>query len=264
MKIDLSGKRAVVSGSTAGIGLAVAQGLAASGAQVVLNGHSTGSLQSATAQITQAVPEAVLQGVVADMATAEGAAKLATDAGPIDILVNSVGLSPQKNFLDLVDEDWLSLFQVNVMSGVRLTQRLLPAMVKKGWGRVVFISSESALNIPPDMIPYGMTKTAELAISRGIAESIPGSGVTVNAVVGGPTTSQAVMKMIEPEVQSSGKSTETVEKEWLQRHRPTSLLQRFSSPEEVANMVVYLCSPQASATTGAALRVDGGVVRSIL
>ena len=264
MQIDLTGKRAVVSGSTAGIGLAIAQGLIASGAQVVLNGQTEQSLHGAIAQIRSAVPDAVLQGVAADLSTSEGATKLAKEAGHADILVNSVGLSPRKTFLDLVDEDWLSLFQINVMSGVRLTQKLLPAMLKQDWGRVVFISSESALNIPPDMIPYGMTKTAELAISRGIAESIPGTGVTVNAVLGGPTTSQAVMQMIEPEAKASGKRDEAVEQEWLRKNRPTSLLRRFSTPEEIANMVIYVCSPQASATTGAALRVDGGVVRSIL
>lgn len=264
MEINLAGRRAVVSGSTAGIGFAIAQGLAASGAEVILNGQTEESLKKAVGQISEAVPRAVLQGVVADMATREGALKLANDAGHADILVNSIGLSPQKQFLDLEDDDWLSLFQINVMSGVRLTQKLLPAMVKQGWGRVVFISSESALNIPPDMIPYGMTKTAELAISRGIAESVPGTGVTVNAVLGGPTTSQAVMKMIEPEIQSSGQSVAAVEQDWIQKNRPTSLIQRFSSPEEIANMVVYVCSPQASATTGAALRVDGGVVRSII
>ena len=264
MLIDLTGKRAVVSGSTAGIGLAIAKGLAAAGAQVVINGQKDESVQDAMAQITKSVPNAVLSGVVADMATADGASKLASSAGHIDILVNSIGLSPQKKFEDLIDEDWLSLFQINVMSGVRLTQKLLPAMVNQGWGRIVFISSESALNIPPDMIPYGMTKLAELAISRGIAESIPGTGVTVNAVLGGPTTSEAVLKMIEPEAKATGKSMEQVEQEWLKANRPTSLIRRFSSPEEVANMVLYVCSPQASATTGAALRVDGGVVRSIL
>lgn len=264
MQIDLTGKRAVVSGSTAGIGFAIAQGLAASGAEVVLNGQTEESIDKAKTQIRESVPHAVLQGVVADMATREGALALVAGAGHVDILVNSIGLSPQKKFLELEDDDWLSLFQINVMSGVRLTQKLLPAMVQQGWGRVVFISSESALNIPPDMIPYGMTKTAELAISRGIAESIPGTGVTVNAVLGGPTTSQAVMKMIEPEAQSSGQPVETVEEDWIKKNRPTSLIQRFSSPEEIANMVVYICSPQASATTGAALRVDGGVVRSIV
>ena len=264
MHIDLSGKRAVVSGSTAGIGFAIAKGLADSGAQVVINGQTDESVQSAIAEIVKAVPKAVLVGVTADMATAEGAAKLAAAAGHIDILVNSIGLSPQKAFTDLTDDDWLNLFQINVMSGVRLTQKLLPAMVQQGWGRVVFISSESALDIPPDMIPYGMTKLAELGISRGIAESVPGTGVTVNAVLGGPTTSQAVLKMIEPQARATGKSMEEVEKDWLEKNRPTSLIRRFSSPDEIANMVVYVCSPQASATTGAALRVDGGVVRSIL
>lgn len=264
MLIDLKGKRALVSGSTAGIGLATAQGLAASGAEVVVNGTSDDKVQQALAAIQKAVPDAVLSGVAANLATAEGAAQLASFAGHIDILVNSVGLSRQKQFEDLTDDDWLDLFQINVMSGVRLTQKLLPAMVKQGWGRVVFISSESALNIPPDMIPYGMTKLAELGIARGIAESVPGTGVTVNAVLGGPTTSQAVMNMIEPEAKKTGKSDEEVEQEWLNKNRPTSLLRRFSTPEEIANMVVYVCSPQASATTGASLRVDGGVVRSVL
>lgn len=264
MRIDLSGKTAVVSGSTAGIGFAIAVGLAEAGARVVVNGRTDVRVKNAVDQIHKAVPTATVSGIASDMATVEGAASLATGVGHADIVVNNVGLSPQKPFADLTDNDWTSLFQINVMSGVRLTQRLLPGMVREGWGRVVFLSSESALNVPPDMIPYGMTKLALLGISRGIAESVPASGVTVNAVLGGPTTSEALTKLLEPQAKQTGQSMKDLEAEWLKKNRPTSLLGRFSTPKEIANMVVYLCSPQASATTGAALRVDGGVVRSVL
>ena len=264
MTLDLSGKKAVVSGSTAGIGFAIARGLAQARAHVVVNGRTDERVREAIEDLKRAIPSAIMTGVTADLGTAEGAAKLAREAGAVDILVNSVGLSPQKDFNELTDEDWTSLFQINVMSAVRLTQRLLPAMVERKWGRVVFLSSESALNVTSDMIPYGMTKLALLGISRGVAESVPASGVTVNAVIPGPTTSEALTKLLSPEAEKSGKTLDEVEQEWLKENRPTSLLRRFSSPEEIANMVVYVCSPQASATTGAALRVDGGVVRSVL
>ncbi len=263
MHIDLSGKRAVVSGSTAGIGLAIAAGLANAGAHVVINGRTEARVQSAIAEIQKTVPKAKLSGAASDMATAAGAAALITQAKEADILVNNVGSATPKPFAELTDEDWTSLFELNVMSGVRLTRHYLPGMVAKGWGRIVFISSESALNIPKEMINYGMTKTAQLAVARGVAESVAGSGVTVNSVLPGPTASESLSTWLEPTAKEQGKSLEEVQQQFLKDNRPTSLIQRFATVEEVANMVVYVCSEQASATTGAALRVDGGVVRFI-
>jgi len=263
MKIDLTGKRAVVSGSTAGIGLAIATGLAQAGAEVIVNGRSEERVQSAITTIREAVPTAILSGIASDLSTAEGAAKLAAGAVEADILVNSVGAALFKSFDDLTDEDWLSMYQINVMSGVRLTKHYLPGMMARGWGRIVFISSESALNPPKEMIDYGMTKAAQLAISRGVAELAAKSGVTVNSVLPGPTRSEGFGAVLEGIAQQTGQTIEKVEKDFLDQNRPTSLLGRFSSTEEVANMVVYVCSQQASATNGTALRVDGGVVRSI-
>jgi NAD(P)-dependent dehydrogenase (short-subunit alcohol dehydrogenase family) len=264
MKIDLTGKRAVVSGSTAGIGLAIATGLAQAGAEVVVNGRTEDRVQSAIATIRAAAPTAILSGIASDLSTAEGAAKLAAGAAESDILVNSVGAALFKSFDDLTDADWLSMYQINVMSGIRLTKHYLPGMMKRGWGRIVFISSESALNPPKEMIDYGMTKAAQLAISRGVAELAAKSGVTVNSVLPGPTRSEGFGAVLEGVAQQTGQTIEQVEKDFLDQNRPTSLLGRFSSTEEIANMVVYVCSQQASATSGAALRVDGGVVRSIV
>ena len=197
------------------------------------------------------------------MATAAGAAALVAQIQHADILVNNVGTANLLPFADLTDEHWTTLFELNVMSGVRLTRHYLPGMVARGWGRIVFISSESALNIPPDMIHYGMTKTAQLAVSRGVAESVAGTGVTVNAVLPGPTRSEILFNWLEPVAKEQGKSLEQVEQDFLAANRPTTLIKRFATTEEVANMVVYVCSEQASATSGAALRVDGGVVRFI-
>jgi NAD(P)-dependent dehydrogenase (short-subunit alcohol dehydrogenase family) len=263
MHIDLTGKRAVVSGSTAGIGLAIARGLAVSGAHVVVNGRTEARVRAAIADIRGTAPDATLSGIASDMATADGAAALAAGAPDADILVNNVGSATLKPFGELTDADWASLFDLNVMSGVRLTRSCLPGMVARGWGRVVFISSESGLNIPKEMVHYGMTKAAQLAVSRGVAESVAGTGVTVNAVLPGPTRSEGLTNWMEPVAKRTGKPLEEVEQGFLAQNRPTSLIKRFATTEEVANMVVYLCSPQASATTGAALRVDGGVVRSI-
>ena len=263
MHINLAGKRAVVSGSTAGIGLAIARGLAAAGAHVVVNGRTEARVQTALKEIQAAVPDAQLSGVATDLATAEGTAAFAAQTPDTDILVNNVGTATFKPFGDLTDEDWTGLFALNVMSGVRLTRHYLPGMVARGWGRVVFISSESAVNIPKEMIHYGMTKTAQLAVSRGVAESVAGTGVTVNSVLPGPTRSEILVNLLTPAAEQAGKTLEQAEQEFLRGNRPTSLLQRFATTEEVANMVVYVCSPQASATSGAALRVDGGVVRFV-
>jgi NAD(P)-dependent dehydrogenase (short-subunit alcohol dehydrogenase family) len=263
MHIDLTSKQAVVSGSTAGIGLGIARGLAAAGAHVVINGRTKERVERAIANIHNAVLNASLSGVVSDVATAAGVASLVARVKDADILVNNVGTAAPKPFAELTDEDWAWLFNLNVMSGVRLTRHYLPGMVERGWGRVVFISSESALNIPKEMIHYGMTKTAQLAVSRGVAESVVGTGVTVNAVLPGPTRSEILLNWLEPTAKQTGKSLEEVEQDWLSANRPTSIIKRFASTDEVANMVVYVCSQQASATTGAALRVDGGVVRFV-
>jgi NAD(P)-dependent dehydrogenase (short-subunit alcohol dehydrogenase family) len=263
MHIDLRGKRAVVSGSTAGIGLAIARGLAGTGAHVVVNGRTEKRVEKAIADIRGSVPNASLSGAAADMATAAGAASLVAQVKDADILVNNVGSATLKPFSELTDDDWTSLFDLNVMSGIRLTRHYLPGMVERGWGRVVFISSESALNIPKEMIHYGMTKTAQLAVSRGVAESVAGTGVTVNAVLPGPTRSEGLLGWLEPVAKQTGKSLEEIEQDFLAANRPTSIIKRFASTEEVANMVVYVCSKQASATSGAVLRVDGGVVRFV-
>jgi len=263
VRIDLTGRRAVVTGSTAGIGRATAEGLARAGAMVVVNGRTTERVEAALAEIRRAVPGVSVTGVAADLATAEGAAALFAHAPDADILVNNVGTAVLRNFVDIADEDWLSLFQLNVMSGVRASRHYLPGMVTRGWGRIVFVSSESALNIPKEMIDYGMTKTAQLAISRGLAESVAGSGVTVNAVLPGPTRSEILGNWMAQQAQGQGITQEEAEQAFLRSARPTSLIGRFATTEEVANMIVYVCSDQASATTGAALRVDGGVLRSI-
>jgi NAD(P)-dependent dehydrogenase (short-subunit alcohol dehydrogenase family) len=263
MIIDLKGRRAVVTGSTAGIGRAIAEGLARAGASVVISGRGAARVAAAQAELRAQFPTVEIEGVVCDMATAEGAATLIAAAGEADILVNNVGTARPKPFAEITDADWLDLFQFNVMSGVRMSRHYLPGMVARGWGRVVFISSESGVNIPKEMIDYGMTKTAQLAISRGLAESVAGTGVTVNAVLPGPTRSESLIKWMQAAADAQGITPEAAERQFLATMRPTTLIGRFASTGEVANMVVYVCSEQASATSGAALRVDGGVVRFV-
>jgi len=263
MIIDLKGRTAVVTGSTAGIGRATAEGLARAGASVVVNGRGRERTDEAVRQLRHAFPEAEISGVAADLATAEGAQALIAQAPDADILVNNVGTAFLRDFVDIADEDWLSLFQLNVMSGVRASRHYLPRMVERGWGRIVFVSSESGVNIPKEMIDYGMTKTAQLAISRGLAESVAGSGVTVNAVLPGPTRSEILGNWMAAQAKDGGITQEEAEQAFLKNNRPTTLIKRFATTDEVANMIVYLCSEQASATTGAALRVDGGVVRFV-
>lgn len=264
MKIDLNGKRALVTASTGGIGYSIARGLAGSGATVILNGRSDKSVDAAVARLKAELPDALVIGATADLGTAQGAATLVDAAGKIDVLVNNAGIYGVQDFFETDDEVWDQYWHTNVMSGVRLSRALLPAMVNNGWGRVVFIASESARNIPADMIHYGVSKTAQLGLARGLAKRVAGSGVTVNSVLPGPTLSDGLADMLQAEVQRSGKSLETVAAEFVMEHRPSSIIQRAASTEEVANMVVYVCSPQASATTGASLRVDGGVVDDIV
>jgi NAD(P)-dependent dehydrogenase (short-subunit alcohol dehydrogenase family) len=263
MIINLKGRTAVVTGSTAGIGRATAEGLARAGASVVVNGRGHERTDEAVRQLRHAFPEGDISGVAADLATAEGTQALFAQAPNADILVNNLGTAFLRDFVDIKDEDWLSLFQLNVMSGVRASRHYLPRMVERGWGRIVFVSSESGVNIPKEMIDYGMTKTAQLAISRGLAESVAGSGVTVNAVLPGPTRSEILGKWMAAQAQEAGITQEEAEQAFLKNNRPTTLIKRLATTDEVANMIVYLCSEQASATTGAALRVDGGVVRFV-
>jgi NAD(P)-dependent dehydrogenase (short-subunit alcohol dehydrogenase family) len=263
MKIDLSGKTAVVTGSTVGIGFAIAKGLAESGAAVVVNGRTQPAVDRAVAALKAAAPEGIVRGVAADLGTAAGCAALVEAEPATDILVNNLGIFGPQDFFEIPDAEWTRFFEVNVMSGVRLSRAYLPGMLERDWGRIVFLSSESALNIPPEMLHYGVTKTANLAVSRGLAKLAAGSGVTVNAVLPGPTLSEGVEAMLQETAAASGKSIAETAKEFVREHRSSSIIQRAATPEEVANLVVYVASPQASATTGAALRVDGGVVETI-
>ncbi|SIR39203.1 SDR family NAD(P)-dependent oxidoreductase [Enterobacter kobei] len=264
MKIDLTGKLALVTASTGGIGFAIARGLAESGAEVIINGRSESSVNQGIQNLQQVVPGVAVRAAVADLSTPEGVESVLRAASGIDILVNNAGIYGPQDFYSTDDETWENYWQTNVMSGVRLTRALLPGMVQKRWGRVVFISSESALNIPSDMIHYGVTKTAQLSLARGLAKFVAGSGVTVNSVLPGPTMSDGFAAMMKDDMERTGKSLDTLAKEFVMANRPSSVIQRAATVEEVANMVVYVCSTQASATSGAALRVDGGVVDDIV
>jgi NAD(P)-dependent dehydrogenase (short-subunit alcohol dehydrogenase family) len=264
MNLRLDGKTALVTGSTAGIGYAIAAGLAAQGARVIVNGRTQARVDEAIRQMRTQQADAQLTGAVADLGTAAGADHLVKLHPQVDVLVNSVGVFAPKPFEEIPDADWLQFFEINVMSGVRLARAYLPHMRKANWGRIVFISSESGVQIPVEMIHYGVTKTAQIALARGIAESVAGTGITVNSVLPGPTKSEGVGIFVAELAKNEGVSEAKFEKQFFTTMRPTSLLKRFATPDEVANMVVYVCSPAASATNGAALRVDGGVVRAIL
>lgn len=263
MHIDLSGKTAVITGSTKGIGLAIAQDLAAAGAAVIVNGRTQAAVDEAVKAVLAAAPEAKVEGVAADLGGAEGCAQLTAAVAQCDILVNNVGIFGPQDFFETPDADWDRFFQVNVMSGVRLSRAYLSGMAERGWGRVVFIASESAFNIPKDMIHYGFTKTSNVSIARGLAKRMAGTGVTVNSVLPGPTLSDGLEEMLQEEVAQSGRTVEDVAADFVMAHRPSSVIQRAATVAEVAHMVTYVCSPQASATSGAALRVDGGVIDSI-
>ncbi|MGE5157609.1 MAG: SDR family NAD(P)-dependent oxidoreductase [Gemmatimonas sp.] len=263
MNIDLSGKTALVTGSTAGIGYAIAKGLAASGAEVAINGRGQAKVDAAVAKLAQAVTGAKVRGLAADVSTAAGCNALLKALPEVDILINNAGIFEPKDFFEIPDEDWTRFFEVNVMSGVRLSRAYLRGMLKRNWGRIVFISSESALNIPTEMIQYGMTKTAQLAISRGLAKLTRGTAVTVNSVLPGPTLSEGVETFVKDLARQHGQSEAEAAAGFVKQHRPSSLLQRFASTEEVANMVVYVASREASATNGAALKVEGGIVNTI-
>jgi NAD(P)-dependent dehydrogenase (short-subunit alcohol dehydrogenase family) len=252
MKIDLTGKTALVTGSTSGIGHAVAKGLGSTGATVVVNGRTQAKVDTAVAAIAKAMPGGKVRGVAADVSTADGCNALLAALPVVDILINNAGIFEPKGFFDIPDEDWILFFEVNVMSGVRLSRAYMPGMLKRNWGRIVFISSESALNIPTEMIHYGVTKTAQLALSRGLAEMTRGTAVTVNSVLPGPTMSEGVEAFVKDLARQQGQSVEEAASQFVKQFRPTSLLQRFASVEEIANMVVYISSKEASATNGAA------------
>lgn len=264
MNLKLIGKTALITGSTAGIGLAIAESLVAEGANVILNGRSVERVEGAVQTVKAGVENARVSGVFADLSTAEGAQKVIDGIPEVDILVNNVGIFEIKPFEDITDDDWLRLFQTNVMSGVRLSRHYLRGMKAKNWGRIVFISSESAINIPVEMIHYGMTKSAQLAVARGLAETTVGTNVTVNSVLPGPTASEGVTGFLDQMATSGDTTKEQVEKNFFETTRPSSLLKRFSDPKEIGDFVAFVCSPLASSVNGAALRVDGGVVRSMM
>ncbi len=264
MDLQLQGKRALITGSSAGIGYAIAERLALEGASVIINGRTQQRVDQALASLERSGTRGSAAGLAADLGSAEGVRQAVEQFPDLDILVNNLGIFEPKAFEEISDADWLRFFEVNVMSGVRLSRHYLPRMKRRNWGRIVFISSESAVQIPAEMIHYGMTKTAQLAISRGLAETTAGTNVTVNTVMPGPTGSEGVLGFVDQLAAQQKSDRASVEKEFFQSMRPTSLLKRMIQPTEIAAFVAFICSPLSSATNGAALRADGGVVRSIL
>ena len=263
MDLQLKGKRALVTGSTAGIGFAIAHALAAEGAIVTLNGRTQSRVDAAIAELTKAVPGGQVSGVAADLGTGAGCAALTAAVPEVEILINNVGIFEPKAFAEISDADWLRFFEVNVLSGVRLSRHYIEGMRRANWGRILFISSESGVQIPSEMIHYGTTKTSQLAVARGLAETTVGTGITVNSLLPGPTQSEGVATFVAQLAEARGVDFATMEREFFASARPSSLLQRFATVDEVASMAAFLSSPLASATNGAAVRVDGGVVRSI-
>jgi NAD(P)-dependent dehydrogenase (short-subunit alcohol dehydrogenase family) len=263
MDLQLNGKRALVSGSTAGIGLAIATALAKEGAAVVVNGRTQKRVDDAIAKIQGEAPGASVQGIAADLGTAAGVAATVQKFSDVEILVNNLGIFEPKPFEEITDEDWLHFFEVNVLSGIRLSRHYLPLMKARNWGRIVFISSESALNVPPEMMQYGLTKTAQLSVSRGLAEMTVGTNVTVNTVMPGPTSSEGVGEYVSRLAASHKKDKSEVEKDFFKSARPSSILQRFITTEEIASVVAFVCSPLAASMNGSAVRAEGGLLRSI-
>jgi NAD(P)-dependent dehydrogenase (short-subunit alcohol dehydrogenase family) len=263
MDFELDGKRALVTGSTAGIGFAAARALASEGAHVTINGRSEARVNKAVDQLRAELSGAIVEGIAADLGGVDGCRELIAGLSDVDILVNNLGIFEPKPFEEIPDEDWLRFFEVNVLSGIRLARHYVHGMRSRNWGRIVFISSESGIQIPTEMIHYGMTKTAQLAVARGLAETLVGTDVTVNSVLPGPTASEGVNEFVTQMAAERGTDATSVEREFFKTTRPSSLLQRFATADEVASMITYVCSARASATTGATLRVDGGVVRAI-
>lgn len=264
MDLGIRAKLAIVTGSTAGIGWAAAEALAREGATVVVNGRTPARVEAGIARLREAVAGARVEGVAADVSTAEGCARLTAAHPDADILVNNMGIFEPRAFEAITDADWLRFFEANVLSGVRLARHYVRGMRARNWGRIVFVSSESGVQIPAEMIHYGVTKTAQIAVARGLAETLAGTNVTVNSVLPGPTASEAVERFVASAAAASGKGAAQLEREFFTDRRPTSILKRFATPAEVASLIAYACSAQALATTGAALRVDGGVVRAIV
>ncbi|MCX6217352.1 SDR family oxidoreductase [Spirosoma sp.] len=264
MDLQLRGKTALVTGSTAGIGLAIAKTLAQEGVEVILNGRNQGRVDALVHQLMAELPGTRFQGIAADFSQVEEINALLAQLPQVDILINNVGIFEPREFTQISDEDWFRFFEVNVMSGVRLSRHYFPNMLANGWGRIIFVSSESALQIPTEMIHYGTTKTAQLAISRGLAELTTGTDVTVNTVLPGPTLSEGVGDFIGSMAASRQVSVEEMEKDFFKQARPTSIIKRFATTQEIANLVAYLSSSLASATNGAAVRVDGGVTKTIV
>jgi NAD(P)-dependent dehydrogenase (short-subunit alcohol dehydrogenase family) len=252
-----------VTGSTLGIGFAAAELFAREGAVVTLNGRSDKGVSAALERLRVAAPGAEVSGVAADLATGEGCAALIAQRPDVDVLVNNMGIFAPTQFEKITDQEWLRFFETNVLSGIRLARHYVAGMRARDWGRIVFVSSESALQIPTEMIHYGMTKTAQLAVARGLAETLSGTNVTVNSVLPGPTASEGVTDFVSGLAEQERKTPAEMEREFFRTARPSSVIQRFATPAEVAAMIGYVCSAAASATTGAALRVDGGVVRAI-
>jgi NAD(P)-dependent dehydrogenase (short-subunit alcohol dehydrogenase family) len=263
MNLHLEGKTALVTASTAGIGFAIVQALAEEAVEVIVNGRTPERVEQARQRIAAEVPHSRTSGIAADLSTASGVQQVTDRFGTVDILVNNLGIFDVKPFPEIDDAEWFRFFETNLMSGVRLSRHYLPRMKKNNWGRIVFISSESGLHIPMEMIHYGVTKTAQIALARGLAETTRGTGVTVNSVLPGPTRSEGIGTFIENLAKEQNATQKDVEEQFFEDMRPTSLIQRFADTREVANLVTYVCSPLSSATNGAALRVDGGVVRAI-
>ena len=264
MDLGLKGKRALVTGSTAGIGFATARALAKEGASVTVNGRTEARVSSAVEHLRAELSGATVKGIAADLSSGDGCRLLTGQLTDVDVLVNNLGIFEPKPFEQIPDEDWIRFFETNVLSGIRLARHYVRGMRSRNWGRIVFISSESGIQIPTEMIHYGMTKTAQLAVARGLAETLTGTGVTVNSVLPGPTASEGVSGFVSQMAAERGLDAAAVEREFFETARPSSILQRFATPDEVAAMITYVCSARASATTGAALRVDGGVVRAIV
>ena len=264
MDLQLTDKKAFVSGSTAGIGLAIALELCREGASVIINGRTKDRVNLAIKQIRKEVPDAAVKGLEADFSSAKSVEKLLENLSGVDILINNVGIFEPKSFVDIPDKDWKKMWEVNVLSGVRLSRHCLPGMLKRNWGRIIFISSESGVQIPQEMIHYGVTKTAQIGLSNGLARETKGTNVTVNCVLPGSTWSEGAANFITDLATQQGQTVQEVSDNFFKEVRPSCLIQRFATTQEVANMVTYLCSPKAAATNGATLRVDGGTVSTIL